>query len=129
MLGACSVNGAIPNRIGDTNKNCFYWGSGSAGGRVIQERRCCAGMQQHRLFCGGWPIGVQWSYSCKAGRERKMVRGEGGEGAEAPGPRSDVRFRLDQKTGNFKVTMVSRVMQGRAFTEEKQKNQLAHTEF
>ncbi len=34
-----------PNSSGDAKKKCFYLGSGSAGGRVIQERRCCAGMQ------------------------------------------------------------------------------------
>ncbi len=44
-------------------------------------------------------------------------------------PRSDVSFRLDQKTGNFKVVMASRVMQWSALTEEKKKNQLAQTEF
>jgi hypothetical protein len=49
--------------------------------------------------------------------------------AEAPGPRSDVSFRLDQKTGNFKVAILSRVMQWSALTEEKQKNELAQTEF
>jgi hypothetical protein len=55
-----------------------------------------------------------------------MVRGGR---AEAPGPRSDVSFRLDQKTANFKVAIVSRVMQWSPLTEEKQKNQLAQTEF
>ncbi len=30
-------------------RRVFYLRSGSAGGRVIQERRCCAGMQQRRL--------------------------------------------------------------------------------
>ena len=55
-----------------------------------------------------------------------MVRGGR---AEAPGPRSDVSFRLDQKTGNFKAAMVSRVMQWSPLTEEKQKNQFAQTEF
>jgi hypothetical protein len=55
-----------------------------------------------------------------------MVRGGR---AEAPGPRSDVSFRLDQKTGNFKVTIASRVMQWIPLTEEKQKNELARTEF
>ncbi len=49
--------------------------------------------------------------------------------AEAPGPRSDVSFRLDQKTGNFKVAIFSRLMQWSPLTEEKQKNQLAQTEF
>ncbi len=37
-----------------------------------------------------------------------MVRGGR---AEAPVPRSDVSFRLDQKTGNFKVAAGSRVKQ------------------
>ena len=55
-----------------------------------------------------------------------MVRGGR---AEAPGPRSDVSFRLDQKTGNFKAGIVSRPMQWSALTEEKQKNQLAQTLF
>ena len=55
-----------------------------------------------------------------------MVRGGR---AEAPVPRSDVSFRLDQKTGNFKVAMVSRVMQWSALTEGKQKNKLAQKEF
>ena len=55
-----------------------------------------------------------------------MVRGWR---AEALGPRSDVSFRLDQKTGNFKVTIASRVMQWSPLTEEKQKNELARTEF
>ena len=49
--------------------------------------------------------------------------------AEALVSRSDVSFRLDQKTGNFKVATVSRPMQWSALTEEKQKNQLAQTEF
>jgi hypothetical protein len=51
-----------------------------------------------------------------------MVRGGR---AEAPVPRSDVSFRLDQKTGNFKVAILSREMQWSAFTEEKKNNQLA----
>ncbi len=48
--------------------------------------------------------------------------------AEAPVPRSDVSFRLDQKTGNFKVAKESRLMQWSDLPEEKQKNQLAQTE-
>ena len=55
-----------------------------------------------------------------------MVRGGR---AEAPGPRSDVSFRLDQRTGNVKAAMESREMQWSEMTEEKQKNQLAQTEF
>jgi len=55
-----------------------------------------------------------------------MVRGGR---AEAPVPRSDVSFRLDQKTGNFKAAIVSRPMQWSALTEEKQKNEFSQTEF
>jgi hypothetical protein len=33
-----------PHSSGDTNKSCFYCGGGSAGGRVIQELRRCAGL-------------------------------------------------------------------------------------
>ena len=55
-----------------------------------------------------------------------MVRGGR---AEAPVPRSDVSFRLDQKTGNFKVAIHSRVMQWSALTERKQKIELAQTQF
>ena len=55
-----------------------------------------------------------------------MVRGGR---AEAPAPRSDVSFRLDQKTGNFKVAIDSRDMQWSALTEGKQKNELAQKEF
>ena len=55
-----------------------------------------------------------------------MVRGGRVEAPEIPGPRSDVRFRLDQKTDNSKVAMPSRVMQWSPLPEEKQKNQLAH---
>jgi hypothetical protein len=40
-----------------------------------------------------------------------------------------VSFRLDQKTGNFKVAKESRHRQWSALTEEKKKNQLAQTEF
>ena len=54
-----------------------------------------------------------------------MVRGGR---AEAP-DRSDVSFRLDQKTGNFKVALQSRVMQWSALTEEKKKNEFSQTEF
>ena len=54
-----------------------------------------------------------------------MVRGGR---AEAPVSRSDVSFRLDQKTGNFKVAIHSRVMQWSQFTEGKQKNELAQKE-
>jgi hypothetical protein len=36
---------------------------------------------------------------------------------------------LQQKAGNFKVATASRPMQWSALTEEKQKNQLAQTEF
>ena len=55
-----------------------------------------------------------------------MVRGGR---AEAPGPRSDVSFRLDQKTGNFKAAFPSRPNQWGALTEGKQKNELAQKEF
>ena len=55
-----------------------------------------------------------------------MVRGGR---AEAPVPRSDVSFRLDQKTGNFKVAILSRPMQWSDLTEGKQKNELAQKEF
>jgi hypothetical protein len=55
-----------------------------------------------------------------------MVRGRR---AEAPVPRSDVSFRLDQKTGNFKVAIQSRVMQWGPLTEGKQMNELAQKEF
>ena len=54
-----------------------------------------------------------------------MVRGGR---AEAPVLRSDVSFRLDQKTDNFKVAIGSRTMQWSALPEGKQKNQLAQTE-
>ena len=54
-----------------------------------------------------------------------MVRGGR---AEAPAPRSDVSFRLDQKTGNFKAAIASRAMQWSVLTEGNQKNQLAQTE-
>ena len=56
-----------------------------------------------------------------------MVRGERAEAHAIP--RSDVSFRLDQKTGNFKADVESRVMQWSALTEEKQKNQLSQPEF
>ena len=55
-----------------------------------------------------------------------MVRGGR---AEAPVPRSDVSFRLDQKTGNFKAAIVSRPMQWGPLTAGKQKNELAQKEF
>ncbi len=55
-----------------------------------------------------------------------MVRGGW---AEAPVPRSDVSFRLDQKTGNFKAAMGSREMQCSELTEGKQKDELAQIEF
>ena len=55
-----------------------------------------------------------------------MVRGGR---AEAPVRRSDVSFRLDQKTGDFKMVMPSRAVQWSALTEEKQKNELAQSEF
>ena len=58
-----------------------------------------------------------------------MVRGGR---AEAPVPRSDVSFRLDQKTGNFKVAKPSRENQWGELTEEmaeKQKNELSQPEF
>ena len=55
-----------------------------------------------------------------------MVRGGR---AEALVPRSDVSFRLDQKTGNFKVAIQSSQMQWGVFTEGKQKNELAQKEF
>jgi hypothetical protein len=48
-----------------------------------------------------------------------MVRGGR---AEAPVPRSDVSFRLDQKTSNFKAAIASRDMQWSGFTEDKQNN-------
>jgi hypothetical protein len=55
-----------------------------------------------------------------------MVRGGR---AEAPVPRSDVSFRLDQKIANFKMAIASRPMQWSPFPEEKQKNHLAQIEF
>ena len=51
-----------------------------------------------------------------------MVRGGR---AEAHVLRIDIGFRLDQKTGNFKAAMPSRVMQWSVLTEGKQKNELA----
>ena len=44
--------------------------------------------------------------------------------AEVHGPHSDVSFRLDQKTDNFKAAFPSRGMQRSLSTEEKKKNQL-----
>ena len=41
-----------PLTAAETRTRNGFIGSGSAGGRVIQERRCCASMQQRRLFCG-----------------------------------------------------------------------------
>ena len=55
-----------------------------------------------------------------------MVRGGR---AEAQVRRSDVSFRLDQKTGNFKLAIVSRANQWSLLTEQKQKNELAQKEF
>ncbi len=53
-----------------------------------------------------------------------MVRGGR---AEAPHPRSDVSFRLDQKTANFKAAMDSRDMKWSDSTEEKQRNKPEQT--
>ncbi len=55
-----------------------------------------------------------------------MVRGGR---AEALCARSDVSFRLDQKSGNFKAATHSRVLQWSVLTEGKQKNELAQKEF
>jgi hypothetical protein len=55
-----------------------------------------------------------------------MVRGGR---AEAPVLRSDISFRLDQKTGKFKVACDGSQMQWSVLSEEKQKNQLAQKEF
>jgi hypothetical protein len=55
-----------------------------------------------------------------------MVRGGR---AEAHVPRSDVSIRLDQKTGNFQMAIVSRVLKWGPSTEEKQKSQLSQKEF
>ena len=55
-----------------------------------------------------------------------MVRGGR---PEAPGHRSDVSFRLDQKTANFKAATGSSHMQWSGFTAETENNQLAPTEF
>ena len=49
--------------------------------------------------------------------------------AGAPVLSRDDSFRLNQKTANFKVASFSRPMQWSALTEEKQKNELAQTEF
>ncbi len=49
--------------------------------------------------------------------------------AEAPVPRSDVSFRLDQKTAKFKVATASRAKQWGPLPEEEQKNELAQKEF
>jgi hypothetical protein len=43
------------------------------------------------------------------------------------GPHGSIR--IDKKTGNFKAASASRPMQWSHLTEEKQKNQLAQTEF
>jgi len=51
------------------------------------------------------------------------------ERAEALVCRSDVSFRLDQKTDNFKAAFDNGQMQGGEFAEEKQKCQLAQAEF
>jgi hypothetical protein len=51
------------------------------------------------------------------------------ERAKAPVPRSDVSFRLDQKTGNFKGAKHGSLMQWSGSTEGKQKNELAQTEY
>jgi len=51
---------------GMANKNCFYWGSGSAGGRVIEARQCFSGMQQRVFGCFLWPMRVQFCQICKA---------------------------------------------------------------
>jgi hypothetical protein len=54
---------------------------------------------------------------------------ERGGRAEALCPRSDVSFPLDQKTGNFKAAIGSRLMQWGLLTEGNQKNELAQKEF
>ena len=59
-----------------------------------------------------------------------MVRGGRAEAQALP--RSDVSFRLDQKTGNLKVDFPGcdgNPMQWSVSTEEKQKNELARAEF
>ena len=58
-----------------------------------------------------------------------MKDGERGEGfrAEAPVPRSDVSFRLNQKTAVFNVAIDGRPIKWSVLTEENQKNQLAQS--
>jgi hypothetical protein len=55
-----------------------------------------------------------------------MVRGKR---AEALVNCSDITFRLDKKTANFKVASSSRHMQWSLLTEEHHKIELVHTEF
>ncbi len=141
QLSSCLLppSGFFTNSSGERKKNFIYSATARGGAqqtveqggllqreRVIAARRCGAGMQRRGLCCSCWPIGVQCDHCCEADSECKMVRGER---AEAPVPGSDVSFRLDQKTGNFKVTFASREMQWSALTEEKQNNQLAQIEF
>jgi hypothetical protein len=106
----------------------LYLGSGSAGG----ARHCGAPMLRRYAATSAWLksmanlSAVSPSLPHQADSERKMVRGGR---AEAPVPRSDVSFRLDQKTGNFKVAFDSRPMQWSPSTEGKQTNELAKKEF
>ena len=118
---SCRITAIAASAAASTNVRLYFVGGGS-GATSIQARRCCAGMQQRRL----WRNRVQCSHTCKADSERKMVRGER---AEAHVHRSDVSFRFDQKTGNFKAAIPNRQMQWSSSTAEKQKNQLAQTEF
>jgi hypothetical protein len=49
--------------------------------------------------------------------------------AEAPVPRNDVSFQIDQKTANFKAAIMRRPKQWSDLPEGKQKNELAGAEF
>ncbi len=79
-------------------------------------------------------VSVDGEFECSfalAARQIESERWREGEGLkeESPAPRSEVSFRLNQKTGNLKMTIVSRVMQWSALSVKKQKNELAHEEF
>jgi hypothetical protein len=63
------LEGAPLTAAATRTRTAFIGAAAARGGRVIQARRCCAGMQQCRLRCRRWPVRVQFHHGCKADSE------------------------------------------------------------
>ena len=85
----------------------FIWAAAARGGASFRSADAAQVCNNVDFVAVDGPFECSVATAARQIVSEKMARGGR---AEAPGPRSDISFRLDQKTANFKAATASRLV-------------------